>query len=95
MAGLQTSKRRLSFRIHSSKDVPQDRLYRVLSHYHWFWTDLADLKSKVLIEVLYSLFYLQPGASKPGDEIFMQLSGPRIPALNEPIIDYGDAHEKD
>ena len=65
----QTGIRKLSFKVHSSKDEPQDTPYKVSVHDHWFWIDLADHKSKALLEALYNLFYSQLNASKPGDPI--------------------------
>ena len=73
----QTGIRQLSFKVRSSKNEPQDTPYKVSAHAHWFWIDLADQKSKALLEALYSLFYSQLGATKPGDPILTLPLAPR------------------
>jgi hypothetical protein len=65
----QTGMQKLSFKVHSSKDEPQGTPYKVKLHDHWFFIDMTDHKSKALMEALFSLFYSQLGASKPGDPI--------------------------
>jgi hypothetical protein len=74
---LHTGITQLSFTVRSSKDEPQDTPYKVSAHDHWFWIDLADQKSKALLEALYSLFYSQLGATKPGDPILTLPLSPR------------------
>ena len=61
----------------SSTDEPQYTPYKVSLHDHWFWIDLDDHKSKALLEALYSLFYSQLGATKPGDPILTLPLPPR------------------
>lgn len=73
----QTGIQKLSFKVRSSTDEPQDTPYKVSLHDHWFWIDLADHKSKALLEALYSLFYSQLGATKPGDPILTLPLAPR------------------
>jgi hypothetical protein len=65
----QTGMQKLSFKVRSSKDEPQGTPYKVSLHDHWFFIDMTDHKSKALMEALFSLFYSQIGASKPGDPI--------------------------
>jgi hypothetical protein len=74
----QTGEQKLSFRVRSSKDEPQDTPYKVSLHDHWFWIDQDDHKSKALMEAVFSLFYSQLGASKPGDPILTLPLSPRL-----------------
>ena len=73
----QTGERQLAFKVRSSTDEPQYTPYKVSLHDHWFWIDLDDHKSKALLEALYSLFYSQLGATKPGDPILTLPLAPR------------------
>jgi hypothetical protein len=73
----QTGMQKLSFKVHSSKDEPQGTPYKVSAHDHWFWIDMTDHKSKALLEVLFSLFYSQIGASEPGSPILTLPLSPR------------------
>ena len=57
------------FRKRGLKDSRKGQACKVSAHDHWFWIDLADHKSKALLEALYSLFYSQLGATKPGNPI--------------------------
>ncbi|MBW2173748.1 MAG: 3-keto-5-aminohexanoate cleavage protein, partial [Deltaproteobacteria bacterium] len=65
------------FRRRGLKDSRKGQAYKVSAHDHWFWIDLADQKSKALLEALNRLFYSQLGATKPGDPILALPLGPR------------------
>ena len=66
------------FRRRGLKASRKGKPYKVSGHDNWwFWIDLADHKSKALLEVLNSLFYSQPGATKPGGHILTLPSAPR------------------
>jgi len=74
---VRTGDEKLSFKVQSSKEEPQDTLYKVIVHGHWFWIDEADYQSKSVLEALYYLLQSQSGASKPGDPILtLPLSPP-------------------
>jgi len=76
---VQTGAQKLSFKVRSSKVEPPETPYKVSLHGHWFWIDQSDHKSKALMEAVFSLFYSQLGASKPGDPILtLPLSSPRL-----------------
>ena len=45
------------FRKRGLKDSRKGQAYKVSAHDHWFYIDLADHKSKTLLEALNNLFY--------------------------------------
>ena len=65
------------FRRRGLKASRKGQAYKVSLHDNWFRIDLADHKSRALLEALYSLFYSQLGATKPGDSILTLPLGPR------------------
>jgi hypothetical protein len=74
------------FRRRGLKASRKGQAHKVSVHDHWFWINLADHKSKALLEVLNSLFYSQPGATKPGGHILAAVSPPPVSgALQAPV----------
>ena len=65
------------FRRRGLKASRKGQAYKVSTHDHRFYIDLAVHKSKALLEALYSLFYSQLGATKPGDPILTLPLAPR------------------
>ena len=67
------------FRRRGLKANCKGEAYKVSAHDQWFYIDLADKKSKALLEAFNSLFYSQLGASKPRDPILTLPLSPSRP----------------